>query len=262
MQDILKTILIALVLAVLPMPGVVSAQSLSELEEQLKDLQDKYQELLDKADDTTKDRSNRATVRSTNTNVYSTIDFECTDIDRNLSFGMVDYSDNEPIKTLQLFLKASGDYTYPRATGFFGNETMRAVTRFQTRAGVLPAGGYGVAEATTRDRIKEISCADDANDVPSISPNIIPSGRIGQYYTGELVTSNTSGLTSLVLVEGTLPAGLSFVANLNGHATISGTPRRAGVNTFTVWAISAEGGLAKRTYQFIINDRDGALFGP
>ena len=57
----------------------------------------------------------------------------------------------ENIKALQTFLKAVGDYTYPRATGFFGFETTRAVTRFQTREGIRPAAGYGVVEAERGD---------------------------------------------------------------------------------------------------------------
>src|SRR3989344_1113513 len=194
MKNLLKITIVSTLAFLAVGPALASAQSLSELELQLKELEGKYQELLEQAGERQpEERAARAASRTTGTTIYTTLEIDCTDLPNNLSYGRVDSPAEENIKALQTFLKAVGDYTYPRATGFFGFETTRAVTRFQTREGIRPAAGYGVVEATTRDRIENISCANDASEAAHISPAIIPSGVVGQFYQTEIRTGNLSG---------------------------------------------------------------------
>ncbi len=252
MKNKLNILNLVILAAIMLVPFTASASTLEELEVELARLQNQYKEL-------TKGGSG-SSPRLEGSAIYQVQNLECTDISRDLRYLTVDGPTNEEVKELQMFLKAVGDYTYPQATGFYGFETIRAVTRFQTREGILPAEGRGVVESTTRDRIKDLSC--DGEDAPVINPAIIPSGMQGIPYLSSLRLDNKNGIVSLAIVEGRLPSGLYFASGYDGVATISGTPRSAGIKTFTVWAVAGDGVVAKRTYQLIINERDGSLFGP
>jgi peptidoglycan hydrolase-like protein with peptidoglycan-binding domain len=75
-------------------------------------------------------------------------------ITQNLSFGIT----SEEVRQLQLFLKATGDYTHPTINGFYGTATEDAVKRYQARKGVVSSGtpqttGYGSVGPSTRTAI-------------------------------------------------------------------------------------------------------------
>ncbi len=254
MTKILKLIIPTLALASIMLPSSVLAAeaSLSDLERELLQLQGLYEEMLLKVG-----REENYTAPTTFAGVPN-VTLTCTKLDTNLRYTMVDSSTNEPIKKLQEFLKANGDYTYPSTTGFFGEETMRAVTRFQKRVGIFPADGYGVVEATTRDRIENISCDGRRAD---IKPLFIPSTIVGQNYATTLYTDGATGNVSIVLKDGGLPSGLSLTNIGNGQAVISGRTRRTGAYVFTVRIAGGNEDTA-RSYVLIVNDKDGALYGP
>ncbi|OHA58263.1 MAG: hypothetical protein A2571_03340 [Candidatus Vogelbacteria bacterium RIFOXYD1_FULL_44_32] len=253
MTNKLKTIILALILGLLVVPTAGQAISLSDLERELLRLQGLYEAQLLKVG-----REENYVIPKTPT-LITTADYDCTKIETTLRYQMVDYRGHEPIKALQNFLKANGDYTFPSATGYFGNETKKAVTRFQQRVGIVPADGYGVVEATTRNRIESISCADDKL---AIKPAILPSTIVGANYDTLIYATNFRGDPSFLIINGRLPVGLKLINLADGQATISGRTRRAGVYTFTVKAIGTGEQETERTYTIISNDRDGALFGP
>jgi len=65
------------------------------------------------------------------------------------------------VSSLQEFLRASGNYTYPEITGYFGPATQRAVELWQTQNGVVQYGtpettGFGVVGPATRAAIKRL----------------------------------------------------------------------------------------------------------
>jgi len=76
----------------------------------------------------------------------------CTQLDRNLYFGM---SNNSDVQCLQTFLKNQGASIYPEGlvTGNFGSLTQQAVIRFQAKY-VIPQTGY--VGVLTRTKINQI----------------------------------------------------------------------------------------------------------
>lgn len=247
----LQTILSVFFAAFLLMPVSVSAQTLDELERELLQLQGQYQEMLLKVG-----REENYTVSNT-TGVGRPVDMKCTKLEGTLRYQMVDHAGNEPIKALQNFLKVNGDYTYPSATGFFGEETQRSVARFQQRVGLIPAEGYGVVDATTRNRIEDISCSQDKLQ---INPLVLPSTVAGNYYNTVLSVENATGNVTYYIKNGSLPRGIAMT-NSNNQAILSGRTYNPGVYSFTVKAINGAD-ETERAYVLISNDKDGALFGP
>ncbi len=74
----------------------------------------------------------------------------CTTLTKNLSKG----SENSEVLTLQQFLFDDG-YLTAKPNGYFGNGTVAAVKRFQSKNGVAVTGTIG---PVGRAKIKELSC--------------------------------------------------------------------------------------------------------
>lgn len=79
----------------------------------------------------------------------------CLIITDSLYRGLNDLRTNGEVSKVQQFLTTTGDYTYPRITGYYGPSTEAAVKRWQARNGVVSFGtprttGYGVVGAETR----------------------------------------------------------------------------------------------------------------
>lgn len=79
----------------------------------------------------------------------------CPLFTRTLALGMSDSDTGGDITRLQVFLRSTGDYTYPEITGYFGVETERAVQRWQARNGIVSSGtpettGYGAVGPKTQ----------------------------------------------------------------------------------------------------------------
>jgi len=79
----------------------------------------------------------------------------CQTFSRVLARGMADRETGGDVSRLQQFLKATGDFTYPEITGFFGTVTEAAVQRWQTRNSIVSSGqptttGFGVVGPRTR----------------------------------------------------------------------------------------------------------------
>lgn len=87
----------------------------------------------------------------------------CTDIHGPMGYGSRDTGEFNYVSDLQRFLSSTGDFTYPRITGYYGDATVAAVKRFQAREGIVSSGspgttGYGLAGPKTRERVRELSC--------------------------------------------------------------------------------------------------------
>lgn len=79
----------------------------------------------------------------------------CVDISSPLYVGANDRATNGDVTRLQNFLRATGDFTYPEVTGFYGQSTLQAVQKWQARNRVVSSGtpastGYGLVGAMTR----------------------------------------------------------------------------------------------------------------
>ena len=86
--------------------------------------------------------------------------------------------------------------------------------------------------------------------VPKITSSGLELLLPGQKFT---FTVTTSGYPAPTLSEtGSLPAGLTFVANANGTATIAGTPSKAGIFTITVTASNSAGKATQSLSLFVL----------
>ncbi|MDP2650308.1 MAG: PKD domain-containing protein [bacterium] len=91
----------------------------------------------------------------------------CPSLFRSLNRG----SRGSDVQELQVFLRSTGDYTFPTITGYFGVATEQAVERYQARTGVVASGsaqmtGYGVVGPRTRSVIQQ-SCG---GIMPPVNP--------------------------------------------------------------------------------------------
>ena len=70
-----------------------------------------------------------------------------------------------------------------------------------------------------------------------IEPESLPNAQMGAAYEVEiLVSDNVTPISSVIISNGELPAGLELVfVNDEGGITISGTPEVTGTYTFTVF---------------------------
>ena len=89
---------------------------------------------------------------------------------RNLRFGMK----GSDVSELQRYLKSTGDYRYPKITGYYGPATMRAVQSFQRKMGIVSRGGpkstgYGMVGPVTRAKIQN-TCINNRDDGDTYSP--------------------------------------------------------------------------------------------
>lgn len=87
----------------------------------------------------------------------------CVTLTKDLYVGLSDSITQGEVSRLQNFLKAKGYSTFLNATGFFGAETQIAVKTFQSRNNIVSSGnpsstGYGAVGASTRQKIKDVSC--------------------------------------------------------------------------------------------------------
>lgn len=91
----------------------------------------------------------------------------CVDLQFNLYKGLRDSNTNGEVSKLQSYLSGTGDFTYPRITGYYGPATEKAVKKYQARNGIVSSGkprttGYGVVGPLTRAYIKEATCFSEA----------------------------------------------------------------------------------------------------
>ncbi|TSA44536.1 peptidoglycan-binding protein [bacterium] len=68
---------------------------------------------------------------------------------------------NESVKAIQNFLKAEGSFTYPQATGYFGDITRNAVLQFQATQGLTQTGSV---DNQTLQKMKAIA--------PQVAPSM------------------------------------------------------------------------------------------
>lgn len=84
----------------------------------------------------------------------STTQAECPSLTRNLWLG----ASGADVSRLQVFLRSTGDFTYPEITGYYGSATAAAIKRWQARNDVVSSGtaettGYGVVGPRTRSML-------------------------------------------------------------------------------------------------------------
>ena len=82
----------------------------------------------------------------------------CVTLTQNLYMGVSDAATGGEVTKLQAFLKETGDFTYPKVTGYYGPATETAVQRWQARMQIVTSGspetnGYGVVGPMTRARM-------------------------------------------------------------------------------------------------------------
>jgi arylsulfatase A-like enzyme len=129
-----------------------------------------------------------------------------TIITTNLYLGIRDSADNTDVAKLQRFLRATGDFTYPYITGYFGPVTRTAVQKYQIRNKIVPyinAPGYGLVGPSTRAYIRLNSGITPKPVVP-----VTPITKSGQ----TIITTGTRGTTGTRRVTGTgqIPKSCSF----------------------------------------------------
>lgn len=100
---------------------------------------------------------------------YETV---CTDLEHNLSFGSRDRNTDGEVSELQHFLKAEGYLTKKAPNGFYGMATYRAVREFQGDHDLRRSGFVG---ELTRDKIQDVSCDEEPNEVLEITSIEAPS---------------------------------------------------------------------------------------
>ena len=82
----------------------------------------------------------------------------CIDLQFNLQKGSIDSATNGEVSILQDFLQSSGylrKLNKDESAGYFGNDTRKAVKKFQKANGIKKSG---IVNSATRAKIKEISC--------------------------------------------------------------------------------------------------------
>lgn len=152
----------------------------------------------------------------------------CLSLSYNLYLGIRDGETGGEVTKLQNFLTGTGDYTFGRATGYFGPATERAVKKWQASNGVVSSGspettGYGVVGPQTRGNMK---CG--LNSIDQYNPVIIPPTTTNPTCTitasktevdpPETITLNwsTNNISNPVLNE-ISPTGSAYsVGHLNG----------------------------------------------
>lgn len=99
--------------------------------------------------------------------LFSAISFaqstSCVDLTKDLYIGLSDSNTRGEVTLLQIFLKAKGYSSSLNVTGFFDADTQSAVQNFQSKNGIVASGnpsttGFGAVGASTRQKIKDISC--------------------------------------------------------------------------------------------------------
>jgi hypothetical protein len=89
-----------------------------------------------------------------------------------------------------------------------------------------------------------------ASAAPAITST--SSAYFTQGSAGAVAVTTTGSPTPTVSELGTLPAGLTFVANANGTALISGTPTTAGTTTLTISAANGVSPNATQTLSIVV----------
>lgn len=116
----MKRVLLIISLALLSLPGLISAQE-----------------------------QKNATEAS-----HPTVDASCVDLKKNMGYRTRDAGTSGDVSTLQKFLKTKG-YLDSEPTGFFGSATLSAVKKFQSASSIWSTGFVG---PLTRAGIKASSC--------------------------------------------------------------------------------------------------------
>lgn len=102
--------------------------------------------------------------QSSSSNATSSSGVECRIFSYNLSVGSTDIETNSEVSYVQRVLRATGDFTHPEITGYFGIVTQTAVQSFQARKGIASSGtpattGYGAVGPQTRSALSTESCS-------------------------------------------------------------------------------------------------------
>ncbi len=98
--------------------------------------------------------NNSGSQTSANNTSYPKEQGFCPKLYRDLYRGL----SGDDVLDLQVFLRYTGDYTYPKVTGYFGPATEEAVKSYQARNGIVSSGtpfttGYGRVGPSTRKHI-------------------------------------------------------------------------------------------------------------
>jgi peptidoglycan hydrolase-like protein with peptidoglycan-binding domain len=75
----------------------------------------------------------------------------------------------DAVRSLQLFLKDRGYFTYPQVTGYYGSVTEKAVKAFQTAYTITPSGAV---DLETQQKIVQVSHATSSSSTSSASSKI------------------------------------------------------------------------------------------
>ncbi len=103
--------------------------------------------------------------------------------------------------------------------------------------------------------VSGLACTDDAL---TFAPDTLSPAMVGQPYEARLtISGNRTPVGSMSLESGALPPGLALdYAQIQSFATISGTPRQAGMFRFTIaaWCMGTNqpGQTGRRDYELTV----------
>ncbi len=155
-----------------------------------------------------------------------------TDGDVLYAGGLTDGS-GDSTAAAALFTPSTNQWT---ATGTMQLARGHAGAAALTNGNALVAGGSVGSSVTGESELYAISA-------PTVAPAITsPATADVEQGVKTTITITTSGSPTPSLSEsGTLPPGLSFTANANGTATISGTPGASGTGQYQVTVVATNG---------------------
>jgi hypothetical protein len=88
---------------------------------------------------------------------------------------------------------------------------------------------------------------------PAITTTTLPSGSVGQAYTGQITATGGVQPLSWTILNGSLPAGLALGSSSNGTVNITGKPTANGPSSFTVQVTDAVGETANAPLTIVIS---------
>jgi Ice-binding-like/Putative Ig domain/IPTL-CTERM motif len=145
-----------------------------------------------------------------------------------------------------VFWQVGSSATLGTGTAFAGNILALASVTLTTGASL---SGRALAQtgAVTLDSNGVAVCA--LCGTINLSPATLPDGTLGTPYSQTIFATGGAAPYTLVVVSGTAPTGLT----LSPAGLLDGTPRAAGVFTFTVRATDSAGCFGSRVYTIIIS---------
>lgn len=78
----------------------------------------------------------------------------------------------------------------------------------------------------------------------TVKPTTLPEGTVGHFYSKTMTASGGVGPYTFIVLNGTLPNGLT----LSSNGVLSGTPTTEGIFSFTIQATDTRGCTGKRQY--------------